>query len=70
MESTIEYLRRKLGEVGPGEWDRIAREVTKKAPEANLTKHTLRKIFYGERPNLGTMKADALRAYFQRREGA
>lgn len=68
MESTIDYLQRKLKEVGSGEWESIARDVKRRNPNANVTFHTLRKIAYGERPNLGTMKADALREHFRRRE--
>lgn len=69
MESTMEYLQRKLKEAGPDEWESIAAKVAKDG-DVKVTFHTLRKIYYGERPNLGTAKADALRAYFQKREKA
>jgi hypothetical protein len=72
MESTMEYLQRKLKEAGADEWESIAKNVAKElgGPKPKVTFHTLRKIYYGERPNLGTAKADALRAYFQKREKA
>jgi hypothetical protein len=70
MESTIDYLKRKLIEVGPSEWQAIAKDVDDSNPGVKVTRHTLRKIAYGERPNLGTQKADALRAYFQGKEKA
>lgn len=71
MESTIEYLQRKLKEAGSGEWGSIAERVSKDLDEKHqITFHTLRKIAYGERPNLGTIKSDALRAFFLRRERA
>jgi hypothetical protein len=73
MESTIEYLQRELRAAGPGAWDEIAEKVTKNLARQGLTEDrhkvtriTLRKIAYGERSNLGTVKSDALRAYFQR----
>jgi hypothetical protein len=69
METTMEYLQRKLSEVGPDQWERIAETVSKGLDDKRkVTRHTLRKIYYGERPNLGTAKADALKAYFQKRE--
>jgi hypothetical protein len=71
MESTIEYLKRKLKEAGPGEWDRIADKVSAGLDERHkVTRITLRKIAYGERENLGSVKGDALRAFFQKREKA
>lgn len=69
METTIEYLQRKLSEAGPDSWEGIAETVNKGLEERyRITRHTLRKIYYGERPNLGSAKADALRAYFHKRE--
>ena len=69
MESTIDYLRRKLKEAGPGAWEDIARTVNEGLDEAHhVTFHTLRKIAYGERPNLGMVKGDALKGYFVSRE--
>lgn len=71
VESTIEYLQRKLKEAGPSSWDGIADTVNKALDDRHrVTFHTLRKIAYGERPNLGSIKGDALRAYFQKREKA
>lgn len=71
MESTIDYLRRKVKEAGPDSWEGIAELVSKGLDERHkVTRHTLRKICYGERPNLGAVKADALRAYFAKREKA
>ena len=67
----MEYLRRKVTEAGQDRWEDIAKAVSANIPEdQRITFHTLRKIFYGERPNLGTIKADALRAYFKKREKA
>jgi hypothetical protein len=69
VETTIEYLQRKLSEVGPDAWESIAEAVSNGIDQRyKITRHTLRKIYYGERPNLGSAKADALRAYFQTRE--
>lgn len=71
MKSTIEYLQRKLKEVGSEEWGSIAEKVSKQLDAKHqVTFHSLRKIAYGERPNLGTIKSDALRAYFLKREKA
>jgi hypothetical protein len=71
MESTIEYLQRKLKEAGPSTWPAIASVVNKGLEERyRVSRHTLRKIAYGDRPNLGSVKGDALRAYFQKREKA
>lgn len=71
VESTIEYLQRKLSEAGPDAWDGIAESVNQSLDERyRITRHTLRKIYYGERPNLGSAKADALRAYFQKPQKA
>lgn len=69
MESTIEYLQRKLKEAGPGSWEDIAKAVSNDLEDPyKVTFHTLRKIAYGERPNLGTIKGDALCSYFHKRE--
>jgi len=69
MESTTEYLQRKLKEAGPSSWEDIARKVNKGLdPKYHISRHTLRKIAYGDRPNLGSLKGDAIRAYFQRNE--
>jgi hypothetical protein len=71
VETTIEYLQRKLSEAGPDAWEAIAESVNKGLDERyRITRNTLRKIYYGERPNLGSAKADALRAYFQTRRKA
>jgi hypothetical protein len=71
MESTIEYLQRKLKEAGPGEWPVIAEKVSRELETGHkVTFHTLRKIAYGERPNLGSIKGDALRSYFHKRDKA
>jgi hypothetical protein len=67
----MDYLRRKLGEAGADGWGAIAEKVSRDLdPKYRVTFHTLRKIYYGERPNLGTAKSDALRSYFQKREKA
>jgi len=72
VETTIEYLQRKLSEAGPDSWDGIAESANSLLDERyrRITRNTLRKIYYGERPNLGSATADALRAYFQKREKA
>lgn len=66
MESIIDYLQRKLKEAGPTRWEAIAATVSDGLPEGvkPLSYHSLRKIAYGERPNLGTMKGEALRDFF------
>jgi hypothetical protein len=67
MESIIDYLQRKLKDAGPTRWEAIASVVSDSLPEGvkqPLSFHSLRKIAYGERPNLGTLKGEALRDFF------
>lgn len=66
MESIIDFLQRKLKDAGPSRWEAIAAIVSECLPAdmKPLSFHSLRKIAYGERPNLGTIKGEALRDYF------
>ncbi len=66
MEPIIEYLKRSIVAAGPRRWAAIAAEVNKALPvEKNLTLHSLRKIAYGERDNLGLKAGQALLDYFR-----
>lgn len=57
MESIMEYLKRKLGEAGSARWGAIA-------DQAGVPKTLPRKIFYGDRENLGLAKTQRLLDYF------
>ena len=69
MESTIEYLQLELKAAGPSAWEGIAAEISKQTGR-RVTFHSLRQIAYGQRPNLGSVKRDALTAYFKRKAEA
>jgi len=69
MEPIISYLQRELTNAGRKRWVAIAAQVSEKLPATKrFTSHSLRKIVYGERDNLGLMAAQALLDYFQRVE--
>ncbi len=61
MEPIIDYLKRKLKEVGPAAWEPIA-------VEAGVAKSLPRKIVYGDRDNPGVATIQPLVSYFQGRE--
>lgn len=66
MEQIIDYLKRSIVNAGPRRWAAIAVEVNKTLPpDKLLTLHSLRKIAYGERDNLGLKAGQALLDYFQ-----
>jgi hypothetical protein len=64
MESIIDFLKRKLKDAGPSRWEAIAAELNEHEEDRPITFHTLRKIAYGERDNLGSVKAERVRDYF------
>ena len=66
MEQIIDYLKRSITSAGPRRWAAIAEDVSKEwPPEKKLSFHSLRKIAYGERDNLGLKVGQALLDYFQ-----
>lgn len=60
METIADFLRRRLKGATAARWQAIADELGE-----GLTFHSLRKIAYGERENLGLKAAQALIDYFQ-----
>jgi hypothetical protein len=68
METIIDYLKRSLKAAGARRWEAIAVEVNKtlpaRDPPIKLTAHTLRKIAYGDRDNLGLLVTQSLVDYF------
>lgn len=57
MESIIDYLKRRLREVGPAQWEAIAEA-------SNVAKTLPRKIAYGDRENPGVATVQPLLDFF------
>jgi hypothetical protein len=74
METIEDTLKRRLKGAGIAKWESIADAVNAKLEkEDRVTFNSLRKIAYGERPNLGLKVAQALLDFFaeqDRREQA
>lgn len=62
MEPIVDYLKRKLLEVGSSRWEAIA-------TECGVAKTLPRKIAYGDRENPGVQTIQPLVSYFQAMEG-
>jgi hypothetical protein len=61
MENVIDYLKRKLREVGPSRWEAIAME-------CGVAKTLPRKLAYGDRENPGVQTVQPLLDYFHKQE--
>lgn len=59
MESIIEYLKRRLREVGPALWEPIALE-------AGVAKTLPRKLVYADRENPGVQTVQPLLDFFEK----
>lgn len=66
MESIADTLKRRMKEeVGASRWEPLAEILNERLdPDDRVTYHSLRKIAYGERPNLGLKVAQALLDFF------
>lgn len=65
MEPIIDYLKRKLKDAGPSRWEAIAAVISEHDADRPVTFHTLRKVAYGERDNLGSATAQRIRDFFE-----
>lgn len=63
METILQYLKRRLRDVGPGQWEIIAEQ-------AGVAKTLPRKVAYGDRENPGVQTVQPLLDYFKRIDGA
>ena len=61
MESIIDYLKRKLRDVGPSQWEAIA-------AECGVAKTLPRKIAYEDRDNPGVQTIQPLIDFFRAKE--
>lgn len=60
-EPIIDYLKRKLKDVGPAAWEQIA-------ADCGVSKSLPRKIVYGDRENPGVATIQPLVTYFRQAE--
>lgn len=63
METTLEFLKRKLKEAGPERWPSIVEQT-------GVAKSLPRKLAYGDRPNPGIQTVQPLLDYFQRQDAS
>lgn len=65
MEPILDYLQRKLKEAGPQTWPELAEKLSASLPpDKGFTRHSLRKIAYGDRENPGLQQVQALLDHF------
>lgn len=63
METIIQYLKRRLRDVGPGQWELIAEQ-------AGVAKTLPRKLAYNDRENPGVQTVQPLLDYFRKLDAA